>query len=145
MQACWAHARRKFVDVQKVQPKGKTGKADWALNQIRKLYGVEKQAKALGPDARQALREQKSRPLIYQLRTWLDKSLAQVLPKSTLGKALHYLDKQWPRLIQFLEDGLIPLDNNPAENAVRPFWWGVKTGCSATPRAVLMPARPSTV
>lgn len=72
---CWAHARRKFVDAQKVQPKGKTGKADWALNQIRKLYGVEKQAKALEPEARQALREQKSRPLIDQLRTWLDKSL----------------------------------------------------------------------
>ena len=41
---CWTHARRKFVEAQKVQPKGKTGKADWALNQIRKLYAVEKQA-----------------------------------------------------------------------------------------------------
>ncbi|MDQ7734152.1 IS66 family transposase, partial [Halomonas sp. SpR1] len=123
---CWAHARRKFVEAQKVQPKGKTGKADWALNQIRKLYGVEKQAKGLEPDARHTLREQKSRPLIDQLRTWLDKSLAQVLPKSTLGKALHYLDNQWPRLTRFLDDGLIPLDNNPAENAIRPFVVGRK-------------------
>ena len=123
---CWAHARRKFVEAQKVQPKGKTGKADWALNQIRKLYGVEKQAKALEPEARHALREQKSRPLIDQLRTWLDKSLAQVLPKSALGKALHYLDNQWPRLTRFLHDGLIPLDNNPAENAIRPFVIGRK-------------------
>ena len=123
---CWAHARRKFVEAQKVQPKGKTGKADWALNQIRKLYGVEKQAKALEPEARHALREQKSRPLIAQLRTWLDKSLAQVLPKSALGKALHYLDNQWPRLTRFLDDGLIPLDNNPAENAIRPFVIGRK-------------------
>ncbi|AVI62913.1 IS66 family transposase [Halomonas sp. GFAJ-1] len=132
---CWAHARRKFVDAQKVQPKGKTGKADWALNQIRKLYGVEKQAKALEPEARQALREQKSRPLIDQLRIWLDKSLAQVLPKSALGKALHYLDNQWPRLIRFLGDGLIPLDNNPAENAIRPFVVGRKNWLfSHTPR-----------
>ena len=123
---CWAHARRKFVEAQKVQPKGKTGKADWALNQIRKLYGVEKQAKALEPDARYALRDQKSRPLIDQLRTWLDKSLMQVLPKSALGKALHYLDNQWPRLTRFLDDGLIPLDNNPAENAIRPFVIGRK-------------------
>ncbi|SDO47859.1 Transposase [Vreelandella arcis] len=123
---CWAHARRKFVEAQKVQPKGKTGKADWALNQIRKLYGVEKQAKALEPDARHALRDQKSRPLIDQLRTWLDKSLAQVLPKSALGKALHYLDHQWFRLTRFLDDGLIPLDNNPAENAIRPFVVGRK-------------------
>jgi len=123
---CWAHARRKFVEAQKVQPKSKTGKADWALNQIRKQYGVEKQAKALEPDARYALREQKSRPLIDQLRTWLDKSLMQVLPKSALGKALHYLDNQWPRLTRFLDDGLIPLDNNPAENAIRPFIIGRK-------------------
>lgn len=91
---CWAHARRKFVEAQKVQPKGKTGKADWALNQIRKLYGVEKQARALEPDARRALREQKSLPLINQLRIWLDKSLAQVLTKSALVKALHYLNHQ---------------------------------------------------
>ena len=123
---CWAHARRKFVEAQKVQPKGKTGKADWALNQIRKLYAVETQAKALAPEARLALREQQSRPLINQLRTWLDKSLAQVLPKSTLGKALHYLDGQWPRLVRFLDDGHIPVDNNPAENAIRPFVIGRK-------------------
>ncbi|MCL7931751.1 IS66 family transposase [Halomonas llamarensis] len=123
---CWAHARRKFIEAQKVQPKGKTGKADWVINQMGKLYAVEKQAKALDPDARHALREQKSQPLIAQLRTWLDKSLAQVLPKSTLGKALHYLDHQWPRLTRFLDNGLIPLDNNPAENAIRPFVVGRK-------------------
>ncbi|ELY20215.1 Transposase, IS66 [Vreelandella titanicae BH1] len=49
---CWEHDRRKFVEAQKVQLKGKTGKADWALNQIRKLYAVEKQAKALAPAVR---------------------------------------------------------------------------------------------
>ncbi|MCG6659922.1 IS66 family transposase [Halomonas campisalis] len=123
---CWAHARRKFVEAQKVQPKGKTGKADWALNQIRKLYAVETQAKTLDPEARQALREQKSRPLITQLRNWLDKSVNQVLPKSALGKALHYLDGQWNRLTRFLDDGLIPLDNNLAENAIRPYVVGRK-------------------
>ena len=123
---CWAHARRKFVEAQTVQPKGKTGKADWALNQIRKLYAVETQAKGLDPEARLALREQKSRPLITQLRTWLDKSVQQVLPKSTLGKALHYLDGQWQRLTRFLDDGVIPLDNNAAENAIRPFVIGRK-------------------
>lgn len=58
-----------------MQPKRKTGKADWALNQIRKFYAIEKQAKVLAPDARQALRDQKSRPLVTQLRAWLDKSL----------------------------------------------------------------------
>jgi transposase len=109
-----------------VQPKGKTGKAVWALNQIRKLYSLEKQAKALDPWACQGLRYQKRCLLIDQLRTRLDKSLAQVLPKSALEQALHYLDNQWPRLTRFLEDGLIPLDNNPAENAILPFVVGRK-------------------
>ncbi|WP_280563512.1 MULTISPECIES: IS66 family transposase [unclassified Chromohalobacter] len=132
---CWAHARRKFVEAQKAQPKGKTGKADWAINQIRKLYAVEKQAQGMTPEARQALRDHKSRPLIQQLRTWLDKSVNQVLPKSALGKALHYLDGQWGRLTRFLDDGLIPLDNNPAENAIRPFVVGRKNWLfSHTPR-----------
>ncbi|NLC22596.1 MAG: IS66 family transposase, partial [Halomonadaceae bacterium] len=63
---------------------------------------------------------------IEQLRAWLDKSLAQVVPKSALGKALHYLNGQWTRLTRFLDDGLIPLDNNPAENAIRPFVVGRK-------------------
>lgn len=75
----------------------------------------------LEPEARQVLRDQKSRPLIDQLRTWFDKSLTLVLPKNALGKALHYLDKQWSRLNQFLGNGLIPLDNKPAESAIRPF------------------------
>ena len=109
-----------------MQPKGKTGKADWGLNQMGKLYAVEKQAKALALEARHALREQKSRPIIEQLRTWLDKSLPAVLPKSALGKALHYLDGQWDRLTRFLDDGRIPLDNNSAENAIRPFVVGRK-------------------
>ncbi|MCJ8286363.1 IS66 family transposase [Halomonas sp.] len=132
---CWAHARRKFVEAQKIRPKGKTGKADWALNQIRKLYAVEKQAKELTPDQRKAVRQEKSAPLIAQLRAWLDKSVAQVVPKSTLGKALHYLDKQWHRLVRFVEDGYLPLDNNPAENAIRPFVVGRKNWLfNQTPR-----------
>ncbi len=44
-----------------------------------------------------------------------------MLQKSALGKALHYLDGQWQRLRCFLDDGRITLDNNPAENAIRPF------------------------
>ena len=47
-------------------------------------------------------------------------------PKTTLGKALHYLDNQWPRLIGYLNDGRYPIDNNPVENAIRPFAIGRK-------------------
>jgi len=123
---CWAHARRKFVEAQKVQPKGKTGKADWALSLISKLYRVEREAKAFDAAGRLALRQQRSRPLIDKLQRWLEKSITQVPPKTAIGKALRYLQGQWPRLIRFLDDGRIPLDNNPAENAIRPFVVGRK-------------------
>ena len=123
---CWAHARRKFVEAQKLQPKGKTGKADWALNQIAKLYRVERQGAALSAEQRLSLRAEHSQPLVEALWQWLEKSLPHVPPKGALGKALHYLHGQWPRLTRFLEDGRIPLDNNPAENAIRPFVIGRK-------------------
>jgi transposase len=123
---CWAHARRKFVEAQKLQPKGKSGRADKALSLIAKLYQVEKEARVLGDDPRLALRQECSRPVIDQLRAWLDRSLAQVPPKGAIGRALHYLSGQWHKLTRFLDDGRIPLDNNPAENAIRPFVIGRK-------------------
>jgi transposase len=104
---CWAHARRKFVEAQKVQPKGKAGRADQALSLIRSLYAVEQKAKAMTAEERLALRETQSRPLIEKLETWLTKSLNQVPPKTAIGKALHYLANQWKKLTVFLTDGRI--------------------------------------
>lgn len=72
-------------------------------------------------EERQALRENESRPLIEKLEAWLTKSLNQVPPKTAIGKALNYLANQWKKLTVFLTDDRIPLDNNPAENAIRPF------------------------
>ncbi len=123
---CWAHARRKFVDAQRVQPKGKTGKADQALAFIQKLYAVEKQAKGQPPDERYRIRQDKAQPIIDKLKAWLEKSLPNTPPKTALGKALYYLHKQWPRLTGYLENGLYPIDNNRAENAIRPFVIGRK-------------------
>ena len=54
---CWDHARRKFVEAQKMQPKGKVGRADQSLSLIRNLYTVEKQAKHVSAEERLALRE----------------------------------------------------------------------------------------
>lgn len=117
---------RKFVEAQKLQPKGKTGRADKALALIGRLYRIEREARALPDHERLALRQAQSRAVIDDLRTWLDKSLARVPPKGPLGRALHYLHGQWPKLVHFLEDARIPLDNNPAENAIRPFVNGRK-------------------
>jgi hypothetical protein len=60
------------------------------------------------------------------LRKWLDKTRPRTAPTTPLGKAMGYLDKQWPRLIRYLEDGSYPIDNNRAENAIRPFVIGRK-------------------
>ena len=133
---CWAHARRKFADAQRLQSKGHTGKPDQALALIGRLYAVErelteqdrlrasKELALLTPAERHSLRQEKSAPVLDELHAWLTKSLPREAPKTTLGKALQYLHNQWPRLIRYLEDGRYPIDNNRAENAVRPFTVG---------------------
>lgn len=123
---CWAHARRKFVDAQKAQTNKKAGKADQAIADIQKLYRIEKEAKGLSPEERYQLRQEKAKPIIEKMRKWLEKSLTQVPPKTLIGKALTYLDNQWRHLIQYLEKGDYPIDNNRAENVICPFVVGRK-------------------
>jgi transposase len=123
---CWAHARRKFVDAQKMQPKGKTGKSDQALAYIQQLYRIESDIKEKTSLEKFATRQQQSKPIIDKLKIWLDKSIAHSPPESAIGKALFYLHEQWPRLIRYLDDGDYPIDNNPAENTIRPFVVGRK-------------------
>ena len=60
------------------------------------------------------------------MRKWLDRSLVTTAPGTALGKAFTYLDNQWSRLIGYLDDGAYPIDNNRAENAIRPFVIGRK-------------------
>ena len=121
---CWAHARRKFVEAQKLQKK--TGKVDQALAFIQKLYAIEKRLKEKPPNERYEVRQQEAVPIIDKLKAWNDKSLATVLPTTALGKALMYLNNQWDRLVGYLDDGNYPIDNNPAERAIRPFTIGRK-------------------
>jgi transposase len=113
----------------------RTGKADVAINYIAKLYVIEKQAKDTSSEARRQLRQEKSVPTLNALREWLDKTLHSTLPKGVLGTALGYLNKNWEKLIRYTEDGDVNIDNNLAENAIRPFVIGRKNWLfSATPR-----------
>ncbi|RKZ58517.1 MAG: IS66 family transposase [Gammaproteobacteria bacterium] len=123
---CWAHARRKFIEAQKAQVKGKTGKADWAINHIKKLYRIEADIKQKTAQEKQAIRKNQSMPLLNQLKTWLDKSALQVPPKSAVGKAIAYSLRQWPKLNRYTENGYLSIDNNRAERAVKPFVIGRK-------------------
>jgi transposase len=125
---CWAHARRKFVDAQKVAANKtkKAGKADIAINLIGKLYAIEKRIKAFSAEEKQTIRQQEAISILDTLRQWLDKTLHTTLPKGVLGKALSYLDKNWAKLTVYTQDGRLSIDNNPAENAIRPFVIGRK-------------------
>jgi len=123
---CMAHARRKFIEAQKIQIKGKTGKADWAINHIRKLYRIESDIKDLSAPEKQKERQQKSRPLLDEFKAWLDKSVNQVPPKSAVGKAIAYSLGQWEKLERYLENGHLQIDNNRAERAIKPFVIGRK-------------------
>jgi transposase len=123
---CWAHARRKFIDAQKAQAKNKTGKADQALAYIQQLYRIEQLAKEKTPEEHYAIRQTQSQPIIDKLHQWLEKSIPTTPPQTLLGKALFYLQHQWPHLIRYVDDGAYPIDNNAAENAIRPFVIGRK-------------------
>ena len=121
---CWAHARRKFDEAIKAQgkkAKPKAGRATRGLNFIRKLYRVEKLAQDLGAEERYRLRQEQAVPVLNEMRQWLDQSLPEVPPQSSIGKALGYLDGEWKKLVRYVEDGRIAIDNNAAERAIRPF------------------------
>ena len=125
-QVCWAHCRRGFIDAQRVQPKGKLGRADEALRLIRLLYRIERELKQASVTERFLGRRAKSVPILKDIRGWLDKALVAVTPKSALGKALAYMHHYWPKLIRYVEWGDTPIDNNRCENAIRPFVVGRK-------------------
>lgn len=126
---CMAHARRKFSEAVKGQGKyPRQGKAQQGLAWIQKLYRIEKQARAgqLSSPERKAHRQQHAAPVLAMLRQWLDDSLPAAPPGTLTGKALNYLHNEWPKLIRYLEDGRLEIDNNLAENAIRPFVVGRK-------------------
>jgi len=124
---CMAHARRKFMEAVKAQGRHKKrGKAHRGLTWIQKLYRIEKQARQLSPEDRHQLRQQQAKPILDEIRTWLDQVLPQVPPTSATGKALHYLHNEWSKLVRYLDDGRLQIDNNAAENAIRPFVLGRK-------------------
>jgi len=87
---------------------------------IQALYRIEKQIRGQTPDARHAIRQKKSKPIIDTFETWLAQSRASISAKSPTGEALKYIAKYWDGLISFLADGRIEMDNNPVERTIRP-------------------------
>jgi transposase len=129
--ACWAHARRKFIEAEENLPKNERGKqhpATLMLRHIAELYRIESDANTqqLNTAQRQQLRQEKSRLVLHNIEQQMHADATNTVPNSMYGKALHYLNGQWQKLNRFIDNGLYPLDNNAAENAIRPFVLGRK-------------------
>ena len=120
---CWVHARRYFI---KVLDSGKNGNASKMIELIGKLYAIEKQIKGKGQKIIYQKRQEYSKPVLKEIREFLDEILHNTVPKGLMGEALGYLHKQWHKLSGYIDDGNYPIDNNPAENAIRPFVIGRK-------------------
>jgi transposase len=124
---CWAHARRKFKEVYD-QCNQQPGKSEDALKIIAKLYEYEKKFKESNLSAKQVekLRKEYVAPLLDRFKTWLVALRPKVPPKNPLGKAITYTLNQWESLIVYAQDGMLNIDNNPAERMIRPFTVGRK-------------------
>lgn len=125
---CWAHFRRKFDEALKGLPSNKRSgsRAREALQRIARLFAIERRLKNNTPEERLKERNLESRPIVEDLRKWLEDIEKAVLPKSLFGLAVHYGLQQWPKLIRFLEDGRIEISNNRAERSIKPFVIGRK-------------------
>ncbi len=120
---CWAHARRKLFEAHR-----ETGSeiAGQAVALIAKLYEIEREARELAPEARRLLRQQRSKPIVEALHTWLVAKRQALVKADATAKAIDYSLSNWTALIHFLDDGNVPIDNNAAENSMRPLAIGRK-------------------
>jgi transposase len=127
---CWAHARRKFFEVEKFAKKSLSGSAkplaSAALVFIRKLYAIETEIKDFSPEQKLAARQEKSVPILDKFQDWLTLHRDEVVPKSPTGKAIQYTQSIWEKLTEFTRNGSVPMDNNFMEGHIRPFAMGRK-------------------
>ena len=95
---------------------------------MQALYAVEREAreKNLSAQDRYLLRQQKARPVMDLLGEWIVAEYSKVLPKSAIGKAIHYLVARYNKIYLYVEDGRLEIDNNPVENSIRPVALGRK-------------------
>jgi hypothetical protein len=114
---CWAHWRRRFYEIAQA---GNAPIAAEALARIAAIYAIEAEIRGQHGKARHAVRQQRTKPLVDGLKTWLEAQLAAVSRKSTIAEAIRYGLGRWDGLIRFLEDGRIEIDSNVVERAIRP-------------------------
>jgi transposase len=114
---CWAHVRRRFFEIAQ---SGNAPIATAALVRIAELYAIEADIRGCDPKARRAARQDRSRPIVETLRSWLEAQLAAVSQKSAIAEAIRYALSRWVGLTRFLDDGRVEIDSNVVERAIRP-------------------------
>lgn len=135
---CWGHSRRKFDEALKSLPATERNTpvaAREGLDYCNQLFRIERGLKDTTSEKRYEARLKQSRPVLDAFSAWLETKKDKVPPKSHLGDAIGYCLNQWPKLITFLEDGNLEIDNNRAERSIKPFVMGRKAWLfSNTPR-----------
>ncbi len=125
---CWAHVRRKFYDIHVANP---SPLAEQALRRIAALYEIEADIRGTPAGHRQQERQQRSRPLVEAMHTWLTQQLERISGRSTLAQAIRYALNHWKGLVLYLDDGRLELDTNTVERAMRPVALGRKNALFA--------------
>lgn len=120
---CFAHARRKFFDLNEAQA---NPIAQEALVRIAALYEIEARGRSLSIDERAELRQRKAQPLLTAMHEWLKATRVTVANGGGTAKAIDYSIKRWAALARYAESGVLPIDNNVIENAIRPICIGKK-------------------
>ena len=137
---CWAHARRKLVEITR---NGSAPIAEDGVKRIGELYRIEAELLGLDPQARLAGRQERSAPLVADMHIWLVHHRARVAAKSPLGEALAYIAKYWDGLKHFLTDGRIEIDNKTVECTIRPIALNRKNALFAATIQVPRTGQPS--
>ena len=114
--ACMAHVRRKFVDIFKASG---LEIAEEAIKRIALLYAVEKTARGKSPEERALIRQERARPVFDDLEIWLQAQLPRIPGKSELAKAIRYALTRISKMRDYLDHGVLELDNNTAERSMR--------------------------
>lgn len=120
--ACWAHARRGFVEAGGSEKKF----AEEAVLKIGKLFELEALGEKLDVVELQKLRAERAPPLLEDFRVWCETTLPKVLPRGPLAGAIGYCMNRWDELVRYVGDGRLEISNNRSERAIRPFATGRK-------------------
>jgi transposase len=120
---CFAHARRKYFELNEAQA---NPIAQEVLLRMAALYAIEARGRGMSIAQRADLRQREALPLLTSMHDWLKTTRLTVANGGGTAKAIDYSLKRWPALSRYANSGVLPIDNNPIENAIRPICLGKK-------------------